>query len=404
MNRRRFLTQSGVAAAAAAAVGSGAAVIADAATAQPAGRKRALMKAGAGANAYDEGSLKAVLRYGVKNIVASPRIADGRLYATVEELKQLRDLPDKLGVSVDILTPPNLASSHIDRERNPGIMLGKSPERDREIEGVQQMIKNCAAAGIPCIKYNMSILGVLRTGTVPGRGDSIYTHFKLADAKANPPLTKAGRVNDDAYWERIAYFLERVVPVATEYKVRIACHPNDSMTPPEGYQGVNAVLSTPEGLKKFVQIKESPYHGLNLCIGTLSEMLMDPGKEVFDHVRWFGTRKKIFNIHFRNIKGNRLEFSEVAPDEGVVDFAKLMMVFKEVGYDGMVQPDHVVRTTADAARGGGGRGGPAAAADPPGPQGGRGRGGDEEGGGGTNAYTAFVFGYIRALIQAADLA
>jgi hypothetical protein len=88
----------------------------------------------------------------------------------------------------------------------------------------------------------------------------------------------------------------------------------------------------------------------------------------------------------------------------VVDFAKLMMVFKEVGYDGMVQPDHVVRTAADAARGGG-RGGPApAAADAPGPQGGRGRGGDEEGGGGINAYTAFVFGYIRALIQAADLA
>ena len=403
MNRRRFLTQSSVAAAAA-AVGSGAAVFADAATAQPAGRKRALMKAGAGANAYDEGSLNACLRYGVKNIVASPRIADGRLYATAEELKQFRDLPDKLGVSIDILTPPNLASSHIDRERNPGIMLGKSPERDREIEGVQTMIKNCAAAGIPCIKYNMSILGVLRTGSKPGRGDSVYTHFKLADAKADPPLTKAGRVNDDAYWERITYFLDRVVPVANEYKVRLACHPNDSMTPPEGYQGVNAVLSTPEGLKKFVQIKESPYHGLNLCIGTLSEMLMDPGKEVFDHVRWFGTRKKIFNIHFRNIKGNRLEFSEVAPDEGVVDFAKLMMVFKEVGYDGMVQPDHVVRTTADAARGGGGRGGPAAAA-APGPQGGGGRGGDGEGGGGgTNAYTAFVYGYIRALIQAADLA
>ena len=405
MNRRRFLTQSSAVAAAAAAVGSGAAVFAEAAAAQPAGRKRALMKAGATANAYDEANLKAVLRYGVKNIVASPRIADGRLYATPEELKQFRDLPDKLGVSIDILTPPNLASSHIDRERNPGIMLGKSPERDREIEGVQTMIKNCAAAGIPCIKYNMSILGVLRTGSKPGRGDSVYTHFKLADAKADPPLTKAGRVTDDAYWERITYFLERAVPVANEYKVRIACHPNDSMTPPEGYQGVNAVLSTPEGLKKFIQIKESPYHGLNLCIGTLSEMLMDPGKEVFDHVRWFGTRKKIFNIHFRNIKGNRIEFSEVAPDEGSVDFAKMMMTFKEVGYDGMVQPDHTVRTTADAARGGGGRGGPAPADAAAGQPGGRGRGGDDEGGGGgANPYTAFVYGYIRALIQAADLA
>ena len=55
----------------------------------------------------------------------------------------------------------------------------------------------------------------------------------------------------------------------------MACHPNDSPTPPEGYQGVHAVLSTVEGLKKFVSIKESPYHGFNFCVGTVSEMLMD---------------------------------------------------------------------------------------------------------------------------------
>ena len=376
MDRRKFISQSGAGAAAAVAaltVGDLTAAAAESAAVQTQGRKRALMKAGATANAYDALSLQTVLRYGVKNIVATPQIAEeGRLYATVDELKKMRELPDKYGVGVDILTPPNLASSHIDRERNPGIMLGKSPERDREIEGVQTMIKNCAAAGIPCVKYNMSILGVLRTGRVPGRGDTSYSHFKLADAKADPPLTRAGRVTDDMYWERITYFLERVVPVATEYKVKIACHPNDSMTPPEGYQGVNAVLSTPQGLRKFVTIKESPYHGLNLCIGTLSEMFMDPGKEVFEHIRWFGTRGKIFNIHFRNIKGNRLEFSEVAPDEGDVDFAKVMMTFKEVGYSGMVQPDHNVQAAGDTTRSG--------------------------------AYTAFVYGYIRALIQAADLA
>ena len=376
MNRRRFISQSGAGAAAAVA----ALTVGDLSTAtqsvaaQTQGRRRALMKVGASsADPYDPASLNAVLRYGVKNITAGPRIAEaGRLYATIEDLKRMRELPDKLGVSIDLLTPPNLASSHIDRERNPGIMLGKSPERDREIEAVQTMIKNCAAAGIPSIKYNMSILGVLRTGRVPGRGDTSYTHFKLADAKADPPLTRAGRVTEDMYWERITYFLERVMPVATEYKVKMACHPQDSMTPPEGYQGVNAVLSTPEGLKKFVSIKEGPYHGLNLCIGTLSEMLMDPGKEVFDHIRWFGSRGKIFNIHFRNITGNRLEFSEVAPDEGAVDFAKVMMTFKEVGYSGMVQPDHNVNAAGDTTRGG--------------------------------AYTAFVYGYIKALIQAADLA
>ena len=376
MNRRKFISRSGAGAAAAVAALRGGDVAAtptpESTAVPPPQRSRALMKAGATADAYDAVSLQTVLRYGVRNIVAPPRMADAsRLYATVDELQQMRELPDRLGISIDLLTPPNLASSHIDRERNPGIMLGRSPERDREIEGVQMMIRNCAAAGIPAIKYNMSILGVLRTGRVPGRGDTSYSHFALAGAKPDPPMTRAGRVTDDIYWERITYFLERVVPVATEYKLRIACHPNDSMTPPEGYQGVNAVLSTPQGLRKFLTIHESPYHGLNLCIGTLSEMFMDPGKDVFEHIRWFGTHGKIFNIHFRNIKGNRLEFSEVAPDEGDVNMARVMMTLRDVGYTGMVHPDHVVQAAGDTTGGG--------------------------------AYTAFVYGYIRALIQAADL-
>ena len=372
MNRRRFITASGVGAAATAATAItdgtlGTVVL------QAQARRKVAMKVGASqADPYEAASLQACLRYGVKNITARPRIAEeGRLYATVDELKTMRELPDKMGVSVDLLTPPNLSSSHIDRERNPGIMLGKSPERDREIEAVQTMIKNCAAAGIPCIKYNMSLLGVLRTGRKAGRGDTSYSHFKLADAKADPPLTRAGRVTEDMYWERITYFLDRVVPVANEFKVRIACHPHDSMTPPEGYQGINAVLSTPEGLKKFVTIQDSAFHGLNLCVGTLSEMLMDPGKEVFQHLTWFGQRKKIFNIHYRNIKGNRLEFSEVAPDEGDVDFARVITTLRDVGYDGMVQPDHNVNASGDNSNGA--------------------------------AYRAFVYGYIQAAIQAAAL-
>ena len=114
----------------------------------------------------------------------------------------------------------------------------------------------------------------------------------------------------------------------------MACHPNDSMTPPEGYQGVHAVLSTVDGLKKFVSIKESPYHGLNFCQGTVSEMLQDPGKEIYDVIRYFGSRKKIFMVHFRNIRGNRQEFAEVGPDEGDVDFVKAMKVYRDAGYAG----------------------------------------------------------------------
>ena len=42
-------------------------------------------------------------------------------------------------------------------------MLSRSPERDRDIESLQTLIRNRASVGIPCINYNMGILGVLRT-------------------------------------------------------------------------------------------------------------------------------------------------------------------------------------------------------------------------------------------------
>jgi len=313
--------------------------------------------------------LKYFARYGVKDICGYPVVADGRLYATLEELKTMLGLAEKNGITVESVVLPFLTSSHIDREKHPAIMLAQSPERDRDIESVQNMIRNCAATGIPSIKYNMSILGVVRTGRTPGRGDATYSQWRLAQAKPENPLTKAGRVNADQFWERITYFLDRVIPVANEFKIRMACHPHDPGVPPEGYQGVDRVLGTVDGLKKFITIRESPYHGLNFCQGTVSEMLQDPGKEIFDVIRYFGTRQKIFNVHFRNIRGHRNDFMEVYPDEGDVDFVKAIQVYKEVGYPYLLMPDHV----------------PQAPGDPSGLQ-----------------SFAYCYGYIRALIQAVD--
>ena len=57
----------------------------------------------------------------------------------------------------------------------------------------------------------------------------------------------------------------------------------------------------------------SPYHGLNFCQGTVAEMLDGPAREIFKVIRWFGERGKIFNVHFRNIKGRKLDFIEAFP-------------------------------------------------------------------------------------------
>lgn len=368
MNRRNFVRLT--------AVGLGASALSETAPAvEPANntqrkaglpKRRALMKVGH-QHDHSEETLRLLAGLGVNNICSGLPSAKLDDNWTVENLTKFRERVEGFGLKLDMIPLP-LSSAYIARAENPNILLGKSPERDREIDQLCEMIRNAARAGIPALKYNMSILGVVSTEPTPGRGGSISRTFVYDKAKQEPALTEAGPVNADVYWERITYFLKRVMPVAEEYKVRLACHPHDPGMPRgKGFRGVETVLGSVDGLKRFVEITPSPYHGLNFCQGTVSEMLQKPGEEIFDVIRYFGSRGKIFNVHFRNIRGGFLKFQETFIDDGDVDMLKAMRVYKEVGYDGMMMPDHVPKIAGDVKS--------------------------------LQAF-AFTFGYIKALIAA----
>jgi mannonate dehydratase len=346
MNRREFVRLSG----------SGAAAVAFADTVVSAQVAKAPATKTAGPSAKvkfkvgtqhgdSDAILKAMAAFGCNNICSSlPSVKMDENW-TVEALTRLRERVESHGISLDMV-PITMTSADISRAQMPAIFLGKSPERDRNIDDVCQQIRNIARAGIFQTKYNFTIVGIPRSGTAKGRGPSQYSEFILDKDKQAQTPTMAGTVDADTYWERITYFLERVVPVAEEYKVRMGCHPQDPGLP-KGYRGVDAVLSTVEGLKKFVSIKESPYHGLNFCQGTVSEQLDNPAEEIFDVIRYFGSRKKIFSVHFRNIEGRRFNFRETFIDNGSVDMLKAARVYKEVGYEGMLMPDHVPHVDGD---------------------------------------------------------
>src|SRR5580692_6255032 len=142
INRRQFISSSSVAAL---ALGHGAKASAAAAAPEA---KPVLFKLGCQSAPTNDTHLKYLARYGVRNVCAYPEIAGDRIYATVDELKQMRELAEKNGITVDCTAPPFLESSHIDKEKHPAILLAENPERDRDIESLQTMIKNCAAAGI----------------------------------------------------------------------------------------------------------------------------------------------------------------------------------------------------------------------------------------------------------------
>jgi len=368
INRRQFML-----AASAAAVGSlpraARGQVADA-TKEPQPNRQAqkqLMYVGSqAAFTRSENGLAFLKRHGVDHVDGGqPKYVPGTGWA-LDEILAAQERCARHRISLDMFHLP-LSSAGIDKVPMPNILLGKSPQRDREIEDLCRIISMAKKLGITGLNYNLTILPILRAARKPGRGGSSYSSWVLAEAPKDQPLTKAGPVPLDVFWDRITYFLERVIPVATEHKIKMACHIADPGTVP-GYRGVDRALGTIEGLKRFVETCPSDYHGFNFCVGSCAEMLKEPAREILEVVRYFGQRKKIFNVHLRNIRGRRDSFQEVYHDEGDVDMYEVVRILKETQYHGMVMPDHVPRHRDDAER--------------------------------FQGY-AFAFGYIKGLIQAA---
>ncbi|UWU23702.1 mannonate dehydratase (plasmid) [Rhizobium sp. CB3060] len=311
--------------------------------------------------ARDDDDYRVMAQLGVRHVNADP---DGNPHDwTLDILKALRDRIESFGLILDMIQLP-MSSNVIERQYSPDILTA-GPNRDRQIDSICRLIENAAAVGIPSVKYNLNIIGIPRTEMETGRGGSRNEAFRWEKADHDAPPSIAGILSEEENWERIDYFLSRVVPVAEACKVRLACHPHDPYTPP-GYRGVTRVLGSVEGLKKFVQMHESPYHGLNFCQGTVGEMLDNPAEEIFDVIRWFGERGKLFNVHFRNIRGRKLSFMETFPEEGDMDMWRSLKTYAEVGYQYMIMPDHVARLS----------------------------GRDPE-----NTAFAFTYGYIAAMLQ-----
>ncbi len=329
---------------------------------------------------------KALAQLGVRHVSADP-LGDWRGW-TAPVLSEFKSRLAELGLSLDMVLLP-LSSAAAPLNGAPHVFLGPPAERDRELDQICELIRNLSLAGIPAARYNVAFLGHFRTPDRLGRGGARLSSFeydRLADPRSGPgqidlartrrdqaawlEVAAHGPLSADDIWERIDTFLGRVVPVAEEYQVRLACHPEDPGIGDQTYLGLPRVTGTVEGLKRLVALHASPYHGLNFCIGTVAEMLEKPAEEIGEVVRYFGARGKLFNIHFRNIRGGLFNFVETFPDEGDVDMRAMLRVLHEVGYAYMIMPDHVPEIDGAA------------------PQ---------------HVAFAYCFGYIRALMQSLDI-
>ena len=320
--------------------------------------KKAAMHVGVQGIGTSPKELAFLVRHGVTHMDTTPEDTE------TETLTRHKEEAAEAGVSLEMI--------HIEMPRS--ITLAQDPQRDKDIEGVCKTIENAAAAGLRGLNYNFCILVNQRTENTYGRGGSSYSTFDFSKYD-NETLSEAGEVSREEAFDRIAYFLERIIPVAEANRIQMACHPNDPPAPIlRGVERWNYPAF--DGLKRYAEIVDSPYHGFNFCCGTVSEGLDDPGTEFYEILRYFGDQKKLFNIHFRNIRGGLHNFQEVWPDEGHLDMHRVAQILRDVEYPYMLMPDHAPGHPDD-----------------PAPSGVSGR---------VRQAWAFQFGYIIALIQAVN--
>lgn len=238
------------------------------------------------------------------------------------------------------------------------IKLG-SGNRDLYIENYCTTLRNLAKAGIDCVCYNfMPVFDWTRSDLAyqlpdgsnaliyndetvqnmnPLTGDLSLPGWDASYTKDDMRalLEQYRHVSEEDLWANLKYFLDRVIKVAEEVRVKMAIHPDD---PPWSIFGLPRIITNKDNIQRFLKLYDSPYNGLTLCSGSLG---VSPENDIPDLIRSFPGR--IHFAHVRNVKITGAHcFEEAAhkSDCGSLDIVEIMKAYYETGFDGYVRPDH----------------------------------------------------------------
>ena len=214
------------------------------------------------------------------------------------------------------------------------------PGRDEEIASVCTLLESMDRLGVRVWCYEwMTDFNWLRTNiSTPSRGGSVVTSFDYAAVPDEP--TEGGPIGEDELWDNLRYFLDRVLPVAERCNVKLAMHPDDPPLSP--IRGVGRIMRSIENFQRLLDLHPSPMNGVTLCQGNFTLMTRD----LPCVIRRF--KDKIFFVHFRDVKGTPERFEETWHDAGQTDMLACMRAYREIGFDGVLRPDHVPTVEGDS--------------------------------------------------------
>lgn len=284
--------------------------------------------------------------------------ASGKGYWSAEDVKAVQQRCRAFGMELHSLMLP------IAWLRRP--MLGAAG-RDEDIANIARSITAADAAGVGMIEWRWSP-DFVWSGNAgyfdePGRGGAVYKAYDYARVKDAPPYPEFGVITRQQLWERMEYFLGRVLPAAEKAGVKMSLHPKDP--PVRVLRGIERLFTNTAEIEKFATAFPKA-NGFTFCQGTVTEM----GVDVVDAIQRIGGRGRIHHVHFRNVRGKVPRYTETFIDDGDMDMLAAMRAYRQVNYQGSLVSDHT----------------PSIPGDLPGGRIGR----------------SFSQGYIRGLVQAAN--
>jgi mannonate dehydratase len=214
------------------------------------------------------------------------------------------------------------------------------PGRDEEIATVCTLIENMGRLGVPvwCYEWMTDFNWVRTNMSTPSRGGSVVTSFNLDDVPED--LTDQPPIGEEELWVNLEYFLRKVLPVAERAKVKLSMHPDDPPLSP--IRGVGRIMRSIDNYQRLLELVPSPMNTITLCQGNFTLMTDDLPAVI----RKFG--KAISFVHFRDVQGVPSRFEETWHDAGKTDMLACMQAYRDIGFAGVLRPDHVPTVEGDS--------------------------------------------------------
>jgi len=203
-------------------------------------------------------------------------------------------------------------------------------KRDECIEKVIKMLPIMDELDIRCICFNfMAHIGWFRTkNDIIERGGARVTGFNIADFT---PVE--AKITKEELWSNYEYFIKAVIPYAEKHGINLALHPDD---PPRDLGSVERIMTSADNIDRAVNgIVKSDSLGITMCQATYHIM----GEKLEEVIPRF--KDKIMFIHFRNTRGNINAYRETYHDNGEIDMAEVMKIYRKCDINVPIRVDHV---------------------------------------------------------------